>query len=135
MNVAVAYPRMRRIETRKEEPAAVVRPRRRAVSLSAKGMMAAVLVSVVLFAALVGLVYVKYMISETQLEINSLNTQIHELNNEKSRLEEKLDRETNIQDIMTRASALGMAQPTSEQILTITLPGDGVQESMALQGD
>lgn len=140
MNAAVAYPRERRIDTRarkvtKAAPKAQPRAAHRVAALTEKGMLAIVVASVVLFSVMVGLIYTKYVIAQTQLEINALQDQIHEQMNEQTRLQEKLERAGSVSSIMERASALGMAQPTGSQILVVNIPEAAAQESMSIGGN
>ncbi len=139
MNMAVAYQRDReprrrsheRVETARVQVRTKSRPRHLAVS--ARGMLVMVIVSSLLFCVLVGLIYIKYLIADTQLNINTITEQIHESSNEQTRLEERLDRAKSIQVIMDRAAELGMSQPTEGQILYVQFPQDGGGESMALE--
>jgi cell division protein FtsL len=109
------------------------KPRHRHVAVSAKGMLAMVIVSSMIFCVLVGLVYLKYLVAQTQLDINRISSEIHENSNEQTRLEEKLDCSKSVQAIMTRAAALGMSQPSESQILYVQFPQNSGGESMALQ--
>ena len=88
MNMAVAYQRDReprrrsheRVETARVQVRTKSRPRHLAVS--ARGMLVMVIVSSLLFCVLVGLIYIKYLIADTQLNINTITEQIHESSNE-----------------------------------------------------
>ncbi len=139
MNMAVAYQRERdprhrsheRIERVRVQGRTKSRPRHLAVS--ARGMLVMVVASSLLFCVLVGLIYMKYLIADTQLDINTINERIHESSNEQTRLEERLDRAKSIQVIMDRAAELGMSQPTESQILYVQFPEEGGGESMALE--
>jgi len=111
-----------------------VKPRsRHQLPISARAMVAIVLVSCMIFAALVGLVFMKYAVAETQIAINDLNSAIHEVENERTRLEQRLDNAMNINQIMSRASALGMGQPTPDQIMYITMEDGLPAASMSAQ--
>ena len=140
MNMAVEYQRGRDARRSHEEEnarrsvrmSAATKAQPRHVAVTAKGMMAMVIAFSMLFCVLVGLVYIKYLVVETQLEINSINAQIHEANNEQTRLEERLDRAGSVQVIMERAAELGMAQPATNQILYVHFPEEAIGESMAL---
>lgn len=133
MNTAVAY-RYDPEEERSTKYGPAPRMQRRPVSVSARGMLAIVVVTVLVFSVLVALITVKYRIAETQLEINRINNEIHEKTAERTRLEERLERAGSITNLMNRAAALGMAQPTGEQILYITLPGSDDREAMMAGG-
>ena len=138
MNMAVAYQRDRTHRHRSHEQAEAARDYTRAKSrprhlaVSARGMLVMVIVSSLLFCVLVGLIYMKYLIADTQLNINTITARIHESSNEQTRLEERLDRAKSIQVIMNRAAELGMSQPTEGQILYVQFPEEGGGESMAL---
>ena len=116
----VSVPRVQREELVMPD----VKPRaRRRAPISARGMVAVVLVSGMIFAALVGLIFMKYAVAETQIAINDLNAAIHEVTNERTRLEQRLDSAMNVNRIMNRAAALGMRQPDPDQIMYVALQG------------
>lgn len=134
MNMAVAYqPQRDPRHEQKRAPQERNKPRHRHVAVSAKGMLAMVVVSSMVFCVLVGLVYLKSLVAETQLDINQISSQIHKNSNEQTRLEEKLDCSKSVQVIMERAAALGMSQPSEGQILYVQFPQNGGGESMALK--
>lgn len=135
MNMAVEYQRERVEERVLNVPrvSAATKVRSRSAAVTAKRMMAMVAAFSMLFCVLVGLVYIKYLVAETQLAINNIQVQIHEAGNEQTRLQERLERVGSVQVITERAEELGMAQPTAGQILYIHFPEETAGESMTLE--
>ena len=135
MNMAVEYQRERVQERVLNVPrvSAATKVRSRSAAVTAKRMMTMVVAFSMLFCVLVGLVYIKYLVAETQLSINDIQVQIHEAGNEQTRLQETLERVGSVQMITERAEALGMSQPTAGQILYIHLPEETAGESMTLE--
>ena len=141
MNMAVEYQRERGArhgrarEDARSIPgiAAAPKVRSRSAAVTARRMMAMVVACSMLFCVLVGLVYIKCLVAETQLAINAIGEKTHDATNEQTRLKEKLERISSVQVITARAAEMGMAQPAASQILYVHFPEEISGEPMALE--
>jgi len=80
-----------------------------------------IIFSVIIFTVALILIYFKAVISSVQMQINEMNIEIMEVQQQNSRLEAEIIEAGNIEHIKLEASALGMAAPTNDQVVYISL--------------
>lgn len=80
-----------------------------------------IILSIIIFTVALILIYFKAVISSVQMQINEMNIEIMEVQQQNSRMEAEIIEAGNIENIKIEASALGMAAPTHDQVVLISL--------------
>lgn len=109
-----------------EKPAVQTQP-------AARAILATVTLAMAVFFLLVALIYVKYAVSATQLQILELQDSIADKDLEKSRLQAQVNENGDLAYIRQRAAELGMGYPDSDRILRVDLPDGSDKTATSLK--
>jgi cell division protein FtsL len=91
----------------------------------------AIIISVLLFCACVGMIYFKSVIAKVQMDINDINSEIRIIEQENSRLRAEKISAIDIDSIRTAAKKMGMSLPMASQVEHVDALGN--EDSTALK--
>jgi len=102
---------------------------------AARAILVTVILAMAVFFLLVALIYVKYAVSATQLQILQLQDSMADKDLEKSRLQAQVNESGDLARIRERAAELGMGYPDSEQILRVDLTDGSNKTATSLKDE
>jgi cell division protein FtsL len=125
------YGRSDRFDKAPVRQKAAARPEKRTSAAARRALV--LIVAAVVAAMCMGLIYMKARVYMAQREVNDIQSQIKAAQRDGSVLSEQLSEAMNVNSIMSRAQALGMAYPSGDQVLYVA-PGAG-KKSVEMKND
>lgn len=92
------------------------RTRRRTVARTFSASVAAIMISVFVFAGLCGNIFLRLKINEVNAQINEVNNKLETLDSEKTSLGVELERRISYSNIEVEAAKLGMQKMEKDQV-------------------